>query len=321
MKKIRNFVLLCLVAIMATGCIKFNATMDIRKDKSMDFVVIYAIDKSIMGEGNSIEEGHFDQLKDQGFKVEKYNEGNFEGFKLTKKINNIDEVSTSDDVIYNLSGMVDETEGNKYMFKVVKDGEKSTYYAKLKFDSNDSTLTTETIDDEEEKPDEETLTTGTDEELTVTSGNEDATMTEENKTTEEKLTTSLDDMDLSGLMSGLDLSFSVNLPSSAISSNATTKSDNDTKLSWKLGYSGSQTIEFAFTIDPNASDSNILLYVGIGVGVLVLLAVIILLIRKGGKKDVVPVNDASIKINNDVNDAIVTAPEVHEETNVMEEEK
>ncbi len=108
MKKIKYLLLLGLFAIITTGCVKFNANMDIKKDKSMEFSVIYAFDKSLMGEGNGIKEEDMAGPKACGFEVSKYSEGNYEGFKLVKKIANIDEVSSETDVTYSLSGMTEE---------------------------------------------------------------------------------------------------------------------------------------------------------------------------------------------------------------------
>ena len=257
MKKLKYLFAVLLVAIISTGCVKFNASLDIKKDKSMDFTIIYAFDKSLMGENSSLKEEDFEELKKDGYTVEKYTEGNFEGFKIIKKIKNIDDVSTDKDVEFNLSGMMDETEENKYMFKVVKNGDKNTYYAKFKFDSNDSGMNDT---DDETLPDE----------------NDDLT-------TE---SSSLDDMDLSGMMGSMDLSFTVSLPHGAISSNATTKENNDKKLTWKLNYTGSQTIDFAFELGDNEG-SNLFLYIGIGAGVLVLAVAIIAIVASSKKKKAV----------------------------------
>ena len=284
MRKLKYLLAICLVAIITTGCVKFKGDLEIKKDKSMNFSVIYAFDKSIMGDTASLKEEDFANLKQEGYTIEKYSEGNFEGFKIIKKINNIDEVSTDKDVEFDLSGMMEEKEDNKYMFKVVKNGDKNTYYAKFKFDSNDSGLNDDDNTNEggQALPDEndDLLTTGEDD-LFTTTGNDN-------------------NIDLSGMMANMDLSFNVTLPNSAISSNATTKENNDKKLTWKLGYSGSQTIEFAFEIDANASSSsNVLLYVGIGVGVLLLIIAIVAVILSSKKKNKVvapasePVNKAN----------------------------
>ena len=317
MKKLKYFVLLCLVAIISTGCVKYNATMKINKDKSMDFTIIYALDKSLMsmgGESSSLKEEDFEEVKKAGYTVEKYSQDNYEGFKMTKKISNIDEVSTDQDVEFSLSGMMEESSDNKYMFKVVKNGEKSTYYAKFTFDSNDSSLNnnTEELDDDDDEgledfdadvsdvlPDEE------DDTLTTTGGDD--------------LTSG---MDLSALTGNMDLSFKVNLPNAAISSNATNKENDNKDLTWKLNANGSQTIEFAFELDANAkSDSNLILYIGIGVGVLLVLVLLIfLLTRKKGNKEVVPVADNKVEVNNAVNEAVQQQPVVNQEPQVVNQE-
>ena len=310
MKKLKYLLVICLFAIITTGCVKFNATMDIKKDKSMDFTIVYAFDKSVMGEMATLKEEDFDDLKKDGYTVEKYTEGNYEGFKIIKKINNIDEVSTDKDVEFNLSGMMEETEDNKYMFKVVKDGSKSTYYAKFKFDSNDSGLNDEDDNDntneggqalpdvmegEELEAPDENGTDFADEEMTTTDGS---------------------DIDLSGMMGSMDLSFNVNLPSKAISSNATTKENGDKKLSWKLNYSGSQTIEFAFEIDANAKDSNMLLYIGIGAGALILIIAVVAIVLSSKKKASAPkpvFEPISEPVAEPVSEPVAEAPVANEE--------
>ena len=258
MKKIKYLLLLCLVTICLTGCVKFNANMDIKKDKSMDFSIVYAFDKTIFGETNKLKEEDLAEVKKQGFTLTKYSEGNFEGFTLTKKIANIDEVSTDKDVVYDLSGMMNENNDNNFIFKVVKGKDKNTYTAKIKFNANDSGLNSS---DDEETPDE-AITTGED---TTTIGALDATG--ENS------------MDLSKLTESMDLSFNVTLPNGAISSNATTKENDNKKLSWKLNASGQEYIEFAFEL--SNSNNNMILYIGIGVlGLVAIMALVIILSKK-----------------------------------------
>ena len=298
MKKVKCLLLLVIFTIIATGCVKFNANMDIKKDKSMEFSIIYAFDKSIFGEENGLKEEQFEEVKKQGFTVEKYTEGSYEGFKMTKKISNIDEVSTTEDVIYDLSGMMESKEDNKYIFKVVKGEEKNTYTAKIKFNANDSGMTS---DDEDEEvvtngvetdgeivaPDEEVLTTGVEaskESVEVVATQEEIPTIGASDDTIDL--TSDSDMDLSALTKNLDLSFNVNLPYGAISSNATTKENDNKKLSWKLTTSGQEYMEFTFELKNNESNTNIFLYVGIGVAVLVVLAVLGVILLKKKKEPV-----------------------------------
>jgi hypothetical protein len=303
MKKAKYLLLLVLFAIITTGCVKFNANMDIKKDKSMEFSVIYAFDKSLMGEDNSLKEEDMSEPKKCGFEVTKYSEGNYEGFKLTKKIANIDEVSAETDVTYDLSGMMDEGVCNGKMFKVVKGSDKNTYTAKFKFDANSGTSTNDT----------ETVENGV--ETTETPGDAEATPDEDYALTGDEenfdLTSEGSNMDLSGLMSNMDLSFSVNLPYKAISNNATTQENDNKKLTWKLGYSGEQTIEFAFELKNNDS-SNMMLYIAVGAAILVFIILLILVISKMRKKNkavpevinndevVEPVADTTVETNEPV---------------------
>lgn len=107
-KRIFKFFLLLVILFSVTGCIKYNTLMEIKEDKSMNFSIIYAISKSIfeMGEEASDKLLTSDQKQElikQGFKVEDYLDDNFQGFQISKKIDNIDNVSIESDVIYSLS--------------------------------------------------------------------------------------------------------------------------------------------------------------------------------------------------------------------------
>ena len=251
MKKVKYLFMIIAVSVLLTGCVKFNASMDIKKDKSMDFSVIYAFDKTVFGDQMSLKEEDMDDVKKQGFTVTKYSEGNFEGFKISQKINNIDEVSTENDVEYDLSGMMEESENNKYIFKVVKGTDKNTYYAKLKFDSKDSGLnnTESGFDDEDLADENDTLTTGDN---------------------------SLDNVDLNALMNSLDLKFNVKLPNAALSSNATEKSSDNKNLTWKLGTEKTEYVEFAFELENNSGNNILNVIIWIAVVLIVTFAALII---------------------------------------------
>ena len=102
-KKLRNILSLLIVLFVMTGCVKFNANMEIKKDKSMDFEIIYAIDTTYYGdeEINSNDED-FNDLKNSGFVVENYVDGVMKGVRLSRNIVNIDLVSSNEDTIFNL---------------------------------------------------------------------------------------------------------------------------------------------------------------------------------------------------------------------------
>ena len=253
MKKLKIMIIALLLAIVTTGCVKFNVNMDIKKDKSMDFTMIYAFDKSLIQNGNELKESDLEEVKKNGFTITRYSDGKFEGFTISKKINNIDDVSTTDDTVYNLSGLMSSGEDSKYIFKVVKGLNKNTYYAKIKFDASDSNMSSM---DSEELADE-----ATDMEDGMDFG-------------------SVDWNNMMSSMKDMDLSFNVTLPNGAISSNADKKENDNKKLSWALQQSGNQYIEFAFEL--NDVSNNMLLYIGIGA--LVLLGVVLVLVLVKGKK-------------------------------------
>lgn len=309
MKKIKYLLLLCLGAICLTGCVKFNANMDIKKDKSMDFSIILAFDKSLLGESGGIKEEDLADIKKQGFTATKYSEGKYEGFKITKKIKNIDEVSSENDVIYDLSGMMNQEDTGSYIFKVVKGEEKNTYTAKIKFNSKNDELNNmdnelDIMDDEpEETPDANDDFTITSNDFSITSEDESNILG--------------NNFDLSNMMTDMDLSFHVTLPNSAISSNATTKENNDKNLTWKLSGEGEEFVEFSFDLE-NCTGNNILLYVAIGVLLLVILAIIIMLTKGKNKKETVSVSDTQVNVKNDVNENIQTEPTINNNVNVLE---
>ena len=272
-KKIFSLFALVVMICSLTGCIKYNATMEIRKDKSMTFTIIYAMDNSVLemsdDKDNAImSEEDKQSLIKQGFTVTDYKDDKNTGFTISKEYPNIDDISSTVDSEYSLSNMFEETTESK-LFKVVKGTNKNTYYASFKFDSSDA-------NDEDDKSNENTTDTEND-----------------------------DDIDLSGLestlTSSLDLKFMVKLPEAAISSNATEKSADGKELTWKLG-TNEQDIQFVFelantgeskttTTDTTTTSSNnnsngftarffnkANMPVIIGAGVIFLIAVIVVII-------------------------------------------
>lgn len=276
MKKVRNVLLLLVATLTLTGCVKFNANMEIKKDKSMDFSIIYAIDTSAMGGEESNESGETftaeqkEELKKQGFTVEDYTDGKMKGIKITKHIDNIDTVSTDKDTEYSLSGMLDgKDHKDEYMFKVEKGFLKNTYTAKYKFDMNDSNMG---MDEEEnnfdfENPDETEPVEDND--LLTTTGEDEST-----------------DLDLSSLndpsmYANMDLSFNLKLPYAAKSNNASSKT-SDKELKWNLMTLGDKNIEFSFCL---YNINPIIIYVVIALIVIAIIAVVLMIVKKNKKKE------------------------------------
>lgn len=253
-KNIKFTILLILLVISLTGCVKFNSTMEIKKDKSMDYKIIYAFDKSLFGDQEILTSDDKKELENKGFTVSNYVDGNMKGFKVSKNIKNIDDVSSTNDATYDLSGLLDSNKSESKVFKVKKGFLKNTYTASFKFDSADSDLNNSTSND--------------------TTIDNDFTIDDNNTTTDS-------DFDFSNINTNMDLSFNVKLPYKAISSNATTKKNDDKELSWNLSSTGEDKIEFSFAL---YNMTNI--YICGGVIVLLIIIVIVSILNKGKKNKV-----------------------------------
>ncbi len=253
MKRSKFVVGLCLVALLLTGCVKFNANMDIKKDKSMDFSLIYAVNSSLLGNEELITADDKKELEEQGFTLEDYNKDNMKGFTLKRNIKNIDKVSNESDVEYSLSGILDKDSESKYIFKVKKGLLKNTYTAKFDFNTSDSDLSEELNDS------------------SYLDDDDDTTGSNDYATDDDDLDFSdfASDADFSSMMSSMDLSFNVTLPYAVLSSNATS-TDNDNKtLSWNLSTTQDTPIEFEFAL---YNMTNI--YIGGGIILLVIIFII-----------------------------------------------
>lgn len=253
-KNIKLTALLTLLVISLTGCVKFNSTMEIKKDKSMDYKIIYAFDKSLFGDQEILTNDDKKELENKGFTVSNYVDGNMKGFKVSKNIKNIDDVSSTNDATYDLSGLLDSNKSESKVFKVKKGFLKNTYTASFKFDSSDSDLNNSTSND---------------------------TTIDNDFTTDDNNTTTDSDFDFSNINTNMDLSFNVKLPYKAISSNATTKKNDDKELSWNLSSTGEDKIEFSFAL---YNMTNI--YICGGVIVLLIIIAIVSILNKGKKNKV-----------------------------------
>lgn len=253
-KNIKFTILLILLVISLTGCVKFNSTMEIKKDKSMDYKIIYAFDKSLFGDQEILTNDDKKELESKGFTVSNYVDGNMNGFKVSKNIKNIDDVSSTNDATYDLSGLLDSNKSESKVFKVKKGFLKNTYTASFKFDSSDSDLNNSTSND---------------------------TTIDNDFTTDDNNTTTDSDFDFSNINTNMDLSFNVKLPYKAISSNATTKKNDDKELSWNLSSTGEDKIEFSFAL---YNMTNI--YICGGVIVLLIIIVIVSILNKSKKNKV-----------------------------------
>ena len=241
MKKIKSLMLLVLVTFLLTGCVKFNANMEIRKDKSMSYSIIYAMNSSLMGDSSLIEEDDRKELEENGFVLEEYNQDGYKGFVITKNFSNIDDISLGADTTYNVSGLLNGEANNQEVFNVTKGFLKNTYTAKFTFNSNDKDGdTSNDVSDTDEDNDDLGLSDS-----------------------------------LSQVTSGMDLSFNVKLPYSALSNNATSANDDNTELKWELTSNKTNKMEFSFEL---YNMTNI--YIACGLLVIIVAGIVVVIVKK-----------------------------------------
>ena len=302
MKKVLNTVkilAIALILLVSTGCVKYNTTMEIKSNKSMTLTTIYAVESSILesqGMTELMTDDQKKQLTDKGYKVEEYSEGTMVGYKLSISVPSIDFVSADGNVEYDLSAVLqdDSTETPK-IFGVEKGLLKNKYVARLTFAASDVTgdmgditggdADVDVSDDDLTPADDEA--TNPSDEVAQREGDDD-TLTDNDQTSPSDGDFNLDD--LTNLLTNLDLSFTVKLPTAPISNNAT-KTENDGKtLIWTLTSSDLNSIEFEFELYNY-------LYMGIMGGAVLLLIVLIIIIiskKKKGKKVAEKVQPAEV---------------------------
>lgn len=271
MKKV---LIIILSALLVTGCVQVNGTIEIKKDKSMDLVMIEAINSSLAGDQDIMKAEDKSELEKNGYKVEKYTNGNNKGYKISKHYDNIDDISSVDEKEVDLSSTEDQMH-----FTVKKGFLKNTYKAKIKFDikndldeaikNGDTSLDDSNYDEGEDLILDDTDLSGDDLALNDESGMNDTTGDDEDF-----------DFDPSLITGNMDLSFEVKLPYKVINTNATTKDDDGKTLKWNLTSSDVDSISFEFFL---YNMTNICILAG-GVA-LIIIAVIVIVVVSGRKKD------------------------------------
>lgn len=245
--------ILFLIIILSTGCVKYNTTMDIHNDKSMDLTILFAVEEELYDPKDKTMDSNKRLLRDANFNVQNYDKDKYKGFIAKKHFNNIDDYSSTSNVTYTLEGFYDPEKSEASFFTVKKGLLKDTYTFKINELENDysSFGDEEEIDELEDDNDIDTYT-----ESTYTDSSFD---------------------DYEKLLSGLEMNFVINLGTKANSHNAT-KVDGTT-YTWDL--SKSDTVNITFDIY-----NTMPIYVI--TGILVLISVVLIgldIIRKNKEKN------------------------------------
>jgi hypothetical protein len=128
-----------LFIFLLSGCSKFNSSMEVKSDRSMTFSILYTYDTTVNQSDpvNIITEENRNNLLASGYTIEDINDGNNVGLKITKTIDNIDDVSDENNSIkYDLFDLLDSKKNIK-LFKVERNFLYDTY--KADFYINDKT--------------------------------------------------------------------------------------------------------------------------------------------------------------------------------------
>lgn len=294
--KILKVLLVVIMAFTLSGCVKFNQTMEIKKDGTMNYNLIYAANKSLLqGQDNIFEEDDIKQLQEKGFTVTDYEDDKMKGVTISRNGILVDSISSDDkNAVYELTSVVsDDKKDNSKLFYVKKGFLKNTYVANFKFDSSSaSDRSNINMRNEDGKEDDFTK--------------DDMTSEDIFDTTDDGSDSTGNDSDMSALMDqymkNMDLKFIVKLPYAAISNNATTKSSDNKELTWDLTkITKDDSIKFEFSL---YNVTNIVILVA---GVVLVVAVVFFIIKKkkgkGGNAPVVAADTNNV--NNPVNNGVI----------------
>lgn len=294
--KILKVLLVVIMAFTLSGCVKFNQTMEIKKDGTMNYNLIYAVNKSLLqGQDNIFEKDDIKQLQEKGFTVTDYEDDKMKGVTISRNGILVDSISSDDkNAVYELTSVVsDDKKDNSKLFYVKKGFLKNTYVANFKFDSSSaSDRSNINMRNEDDKEDDFTK--------------DDMTSDDIFDTTDDGSDSTDNDSDMSALMDqymkNMDLKFIVKLPYAAISNNATTKSSDNKELTWDLTkITKNDSIKFEFSL---YNVTNIVILVA---GVVLVVAVVSFIIKKkkgkGGNAPVVAADTNNV--NNPVNNGVI----------------
>ena len=269
-----KLLLIALMLMLSSGCVKYNVTMDIKKDKSMDFNMIAAFDASFAENGEMNITESKDEVKNQYCSVSDYNESNMKGINVSCKFPNIDELSSETTVKEaDFESIMDDKDSK--LFTLKKGFFKNTYTFKL-----DSSSSSDLLGDKE---DEDSYDYREEDDSDYDDYDYDSDLYDDSDGSDNT------DFDMSAL-SSMDLKFEIKLPYKAISSNATSKEDNEKHLTWDLmkmaqSEDENNVVELTFAL---YNTSNIAI---VAVIVIALIAVGVIFFMKNKKKNVTGVTN------------------------------
>ncbi|MFA6309246.1 MAG: DUF3153 domain-containing protein [Clostridia bacterium] len=214
LRKLLPLIFLCaVVAVISTGCVKYNMEIKVNIDSSADITLELMLNKLLAGESSGLSGGimgrmNMDEIKKdaekQGYKVTGKTEADMTGYVLTKHFNSIRELSNSVADNPDLGVVMKSKDSKSGLFSVKKGFIQDTYTVNFDMD----------------------LT-----KVAAQSKEMDQYLDSFTKT----------------LMASMDFRFKISLPGNTAGNNATTVTDGGKTLEWKLAFGKLNKINAEFT--------------------------------------------------------------------------
>ncbi len=138
MKKRITAVVIAIMTILISGCVKLELSSDIGRDKSMDLSITLAVEESLLMlmDEELFTEEDIQQLIESGFTVEDYLSGGYAGKKMSIALSDLDALASDDDMV---KDSLDFTEllDNGEFFQVKKGIFKNQYTVNFSIDLSD----------------------------------------------------------------------------------------------------------------------------------------------------------------------------------------
>jgi hypothetical protein len=118
-KKFKLLLLILMVLIIPTGCMKIEAGVTINKDGSMDYALITALEKEYANNDttNKIDEDTIKDYKKKNINVDNYEDDKYKGYIYSVHYDNIDQLSSMADDTSCTINITEKEIDNVYCFK------------------------------------------------------------------------------------------------------------------------------------------------------------------------------------------------------------
>ena len=130
--KLKKIIVLLMLLFISCSCVKDETIMTINKDKTINLEVNlgYSVNSNKKIDMNELK----NKVSKNGFFIDSYHDDNFSGYRLSKKYQNINDISSKEDIKLNLADIISGNFDDSKLFKVEKGFFKNTYYANFTYD-------------------------------------------------------------------------------------------------------------------------------------------------------------------------------------------